>query len=347
MPNVRAILALTALALVSCARAGSARNDRSDASPEAQGRVREINRDLTARRVIASASEMQVAPNETLYVRRLGPDADALERVTAEGQSSVLARCSTHLVFDLGDGGARWVCWDKGRVEAYLESAPGRVLALRGPAGGLPDFAHSSLCGDVLYTLGDSGLVAIPLDGTGGKVLNDTLRPTECPGLFCRQHPVRRVGDDLFVVQSESIVRVSAGGGPSVPVAKLAPPGRALEPRLYGLIVADSELFFGVLDAPGAQRAGHDVIVATERGTGHTQLLSRIMGGFAADLRFVYWSDCFGLRQCGVYRKVRSGPVREVERLAVTTEVASQIFVEGTAVLYAAQGSLWRIQLSP
>jgi hypothetical protein len=340
-------LILAVVALAGCARSGSPRNDAIDASPVTPGRVGEINRDLPARRVVAGASEMLVAPNETVYVQRRGPDADALERVTAEGQSTVLGSCSTHLVFDLQDGGARWVCWDRGCAEAHLESAPGRVQALHGPAGGPPDFAHSSLCGDALYTLGDSGLAAIPLDGTPGKVLNDALRPTGCQGLFCRQHPVRRAGQDLFVVQSESIVRVPVGGGPSVPVVKLAPPGRALEPRLYGLVVAENEVFFGVLDAPGAGRAGHDVMVATERGTRHEQVLSRIMGGFAVDGRFVYWSDCYDLGKCGVYRKVRSGPARQVERLALTSEVASQIFVAGNAVLYTAQGALWRVQLSP
>jgi len=342
MPRFHTMLILASLAVAGCARSSSARKDGPDASPVAPGRVEEINLDLPARRVTASSSEMLVAQNETVYALRRGPDADALERVTAEGQSSVLASCSTHLVFELGDGGARWVCWDKGRTEAHIESAPGRAQPLRGPSGGLPDFAHSSVSGGALYTLGDSGLAEIPLDGTPGKVLNDTLRPIQCTGLSCRRHPVRRVGQDLFVVQSESIVRVAAGGGPSLPVVRLAPPGRAGEPRLYGIAVAENDLYFGVLDAPGASWAGHDVVLATERGTRHTQLLSRIMGGFAADPRFVYWSDC-SLGKCGVYRKLRVGPTRQVERLAVTGEAASQVFLAGHAVLYAAQGALWRI----
>jgi hypothetical protein len=232
-------------------------------------------------------------------------------------------------------------------VEAHLESAPGRAQVLRSPAGTLPDFAHASLSGDTLYTLGEGGLAAIPLDGTAGKVLSETLRPTECPALFCRYHPVRRVGDDLFVVQAESIVRLPVGGGPAVPIAKLAPPGRALEPQVYGLIVSQNELYFGVLDKPGAGRAGHDVMVATEHGTRHVQVLSRIMGGFAVDDRFVYWSDCFDLGKCGVYRKVKTGPVQQVERLVVISEVAGQVFVAGSAVLYTAQGALWRVHLSP
>ncbi|MBI5532593.1 MAG: hypothetical protein HY898_07755 [Deltaproteobacteria bacterium] len=347
MPHFRSLTILAALALAACSRSGSARNDRPDASPEVSDRVQEIKRDLPAQRVTRAASEMWVAPDGTAYLRRRRPDEDALERVTAKGESSVLATCSTHLVADLGEGGARWVCWDKGKVEAHLESRSGHGQALRGPAGTTPEAAHSSLCGDTLYTLGDNGLAAIPLDGSASKVLNENLRPTECPALFCRYHPVRRVGEDLFVVQAESIVRLPAIGGPAVPIAKLAPPGRALEPQLYGLLVSQNELYFGVLDTPGAGRAGHDVMVATERGSRHAQVLSRIMGGFAVDDRFVYWSDCFDLGKCGVYRKVKTAPVRQVERLAVVNEVAGQVFVAGNAVLYTAQGALWRVQLSP